>query len=37
MVGAELVEIPAVELKNPNCFIDLPGRLAENLNAVWAN
>lgn len=43
MVGAELVEVPAVPYKNPNNYVKLSGRLAEQLaktepnGAVWAN
>ena len=41
--GAELVEVPAKPYKNPNNFVKLSGRLAEQLNerhelgAIWAN
>ncbi|WP_026783467.1 cysteine synthase A [Pleomorphomonas koreensis] len=43
MVGAELVEVPAVPYRNPNNYVKLSGRLAEQLahsgpnGAVWAN
>ena len=43
MLGAELVEIPAVPYKNPNNYVKYSGRLAEMLakteanGAVWAN
>ena len=43
MLGAELVEIPAVPYKNPNNYVKYSGRLAEALakseakGAVWAN
>lgn len=43
MLGAELIEVPAVPYKNPNNYIKYSGRLAEVLNerldngAVWAN
>ncbi|MEM8550808.1 MAG: cysteine synthase A [Pseudomonadota bacterium] len=43
LAGAELVEVPAVPYKNPNNYVKLSGRLAEQLaaelphGAVWAN
>jgi cysteine synthase A len=43
MMGAELVEVPAVPYRNPNNYVRLSGRLAEELaasepnGAVWAN
>jgi cysteine synthase A len=43
MVGAELVEVPAVPYRNPNNYVKLSGRLARQLansepnGAVWAN
>ena len=43
MLGAELVEVPAVPFKNPNNYVKYSGRLAEALagrepnGAVWAN
>jgi cysteine synthase A len=43
MMGAELVEVPAVPYRNPNNYVRLSGRLAEQLaksepnGAVWAN
>ncbi|MGL4404507.1 MAG: pyridoxal-phosphate dependent enzyme, partial [Notoacmeibacter sp.] len=43
IAGAELIEVPAVPYKNPNNYVRLSGRLAEELNrteangAVWAN
>ncbi|WP_075214671.1 cysteine synthase A [Mongoliimonas terrestris] len=43
LMGAELVEVPAVPYKNPNNYVKLSGRLAEQLaataehGAVWAN
>ena len=43
LLGAELVEVPAVPYKNPNNYIKYSGRLAEALarsepnGAVWAN
>ncbi|MGD9784164.1 MAG: cysteine synthase A [Hyphomicrobiaceae bacterium] len=43
MLGAELVEVPAVPYKNPNNYVKYSARLAERLNselpggAVWAN
>ncbi len=42
-LGAELVEVPAVPYKNPNNYVKLSGRLAEQLaktepnGAIWAN
>ncbi|MGE0499568.1 MAG: cysteine synthase A [Rhizobiaceae bacterium] len=43
LLGAELIEVPAVPYKNPNNYIKVSGRLAESLaknepnGAVWAN
>jgi cysteine synthase len=43
LVGAELVEVPAVPYSNPNNYVKYSGRLAETLaksepnGAVWAN
>jgi cysteine synthase len=43
LCGAELVEIPAVPYSNPNNYVKLSGRLAEQLakteknGAIWAN
>ena len=43
MMGADLIEVPAVPYKNPNNYIKISGRLAEQLaktepnGAVWAN
>jgi cysteine synthase A len=43
LAGAELVEVPAVPYANPNNYVKLSGRLAEQLarteqnGAVWAN
>ncbi|MCV3737813.1 cysteine synthase A [Rhizobium sp. TRM96647] len=43
LLGAELVEVPAVPYKNPNNYVKLSGRLAEQLaasepnGAIWAN
>jgi cysteine synthase len=43
MLGAELIEVPAVPYANPNNYIKLAGRLAEDIarrdpkGAVWAN
>ena len=42
LLGAELIEVPAKPYKNPNNYIKISGRLAEQLNrdlpggAVWA-
>jgi cysteine synthase len=43
LLGAELIEVPAVPYKNPNNYVKISGRLAEQLaksepnSAVWAN
>jgi cysteine synthase A len=43
LLGAELVEVPAVPYRNPNNYVRLSGRLAEELartepnGAIWAN
>ena len=43
MLGAQLIEVPAVPYKNPNNYVKYSARLAERLNeqleggAVWAN
>lgn len=43
LLGAELVEVPAVPYKNPNNYVKVSGRLAELLaktepaGAIWAN
>ncbi|RWE45089.1 MAG: cysteine synthase A [Mesorhizobium sp.] len=43
ILGAELIEVPAVPYKNPNNYVKLSGRLAEQLarsepnGAIWAN
>ncbi|KAB0682036.1 cysteine synthase A [Aureimonas leprariae] len=43
LMGAELVEVPAVPYKDPNNYVKLSGRLAEQLarthpqGAIWAN
>jgi cysteine synthase len=43
LCGAELIEVPAVPYSNPNNYVKLSGRLAEQLakneknGAVWAN
>lgn len=43
LLGAELVEVPAVPYRNPNNYVKLSGRLAEQLartepnGAIWAN
>jgi cysteine synthase len=43
LLGAELIEVPAVPYKNPNNYVKISGRLAEQLaksepnGAVWAN
>jgi cysteine synthase A len=43
LIGAELVEVPAVAYANPNNYVKVAGRLAAQLNesepngAIWAN
>ena len=43
LCGAELIEVPAVPYANPNNYVKVSGRLAEQLNhsepqgAIWAN
>ncbi|WP_118858491.1 cysteine synthase A [Sphingomonas mesophila] len=43
MLGAELIEVPAVPYKNPNNYVKVAGRIAEKLardnpaGAIWAN
>ncbi|RYE77792.1 MAG: cysteine synthase A, partial [Hyphomicrobiales bacterium] len=43
LMGAELIEVPAVPYRNPNNYVKLSGRLAEQLakshpaGAIWAN
>jgi cysteine synthase A len=43
LAGAELVQVPAAPYKNPNNYVKISGRLAEQLNrsepngAIWAN
>lgn len=43
LLGAKLIEVPAVPYKNPNNYVKLSGRLAEQLaktepnGAIWAN
>ncbi|WP_312798404.1 cysteine synthase A [Tianweitania sp.] len=43
ILGAELIEVPAVPYKDPNNYVKLSGRLAEQLartepnGAIWAN
>jgi len=43
VLGAELIEVPAVPYKNPNNYVKVSGRLAEELaksepnGAIWAN
>ena len=43
LLGAELIEVPAVPYKNPNNYVRLSGRLADELaktekaGAIWAN
>jgi cysteine synthase A len=43
LLGAELIEVPAVPYKNPNNYVKVSGRIAERLaesepnGAIWAN
>lgn len=43
LLGAELIEVPAVPYKDPNNYVKISGRIAENLakteknGAIWAN
>ena len=43
LMGAELVEVPAAPYKNPNNYVRISGRLAEQIaasdpnGAIWAN
>jgi cysteine synthase len=37
LLGAELVEVPAVPYKNPNNYVKYSGRLAAAMGGVWAN
>lgn len=43
LLGAELIEVPAVPYKNPNNYVKLSGRLAQQMartepnGAIWAN
>ncbi|MEX0344063.1 MAG: cysteine synthase A [Rhizobiaceae bacterium] len=43
LLGAELIEVPAVPYRNPNNYVKLSGRLAEQIaktdpnGAIWAN
>jgi len=43
LLGAELIQVPAVPYKNPNNYVKLSGRIAEQLaasdpnGAIWAN
>src|SRR5258708_12167037 len=43
LCGAQLIEVPAVPYSNPNNYVRLSGRLAEQLaktdsnGAIWAN
>ncbi|MFC3207437.1 cysteine synthase A [Aquamicrobium soli] len=43
ILGAELIEVPAVPYRNPNNYVKLSGRLAEQMartepnGAIWAN
>lgn len=35
--GAELLEVPAVPYRNPNNYVKISGRIAEELGGFWAN
>ena len=38
MLGADVTTVPAVPYKNPNNYVKVSGRLAEEMdNAIWAN
>ena len=43
LLGAELIQVPAVPYKNPNNYVKISGRLAEQISttdpkgAIWAN
>jgi cysteine synthase len=38
LMGAELIQVPAVPYKDPNNYVKISGRLAGDLdNAIWAN
>ena len=38
MLGAEVMTVPAVPYKNPNNYVKVSGRLAQEMdNAIWAN
>ncbi len=37
LCGAELREVPAVPYKDPNNYVHVSGRVAEELGALWAN
>src|SRR6516162_1200745 len=43
LLGAELIEVPAVPYKDPNNYVKISGRIAEQLantdknGAIWAN
>lgn len=38
MLGADVMTVPAVPYKNPNNYVKVSGRLAEEMdNAIWAN
>ena len=38
MLGAEVRPVPAVHYRDPNNYVKLSGRLAEEMeNAIWAN
>ena len=37
IAGAQLIEVDAVPYADPNQYIKMSGRIAQNLGAVWAN
>jgi cysteine synthase A len=38
LLGAELIQVPAVPYKDPNNYVKISGRIAEQTpNAIWAN
>ncbi len=38
LLGAELIQVPAVPYKDPNNYVKISGRIAEQIpNAMWAN
>jgi len=38
LLGAELIQVPAVPYKDPNNYVKISGRIADQIdNAIWAN